>query len=228
MVLGHDFHIELGRIRAMILATLATLCLALVWTSVSRMERLHAKPLPQAAGLISNLQVESAGPESATPPQSPTEPPETVAEIETLANVVAKKYRVSAEATREVIGTAYGEGHRLGLDPLLILAVISIESRFNPIARSEAGAMGLMQIIPDYHKQHFAASGGSVLDPWTNIHVGTIVLKDYIQRAGTEIAGLQRYNGASDDASNAYANKVLGEKMRLKQAIQRVRDGLRT
>ncbi len=52
------------------------------------------------------------------------------------------------------------------------------------------------------------------------------MLKDYITRGGTEIAGLQRYNGATVDATNAYANKVLGEKLRLQQAVadQRARD----
>ena len=84
-----------------------------------------------------------------------------------------------------------------------------------------------MQIIPSYHKDQLGDHPGAVLDPITNIRVGANVLKDYIRRAGDEIAGLQRYNGASDDTTNAYANKVLGEKLRLKQHIQRVRDGLR-
>ena len=150
-------------------------------------------------------------------------------EIEALATSVAKRYRISAEATRGLVATAYGEGKRIGLDPLLIVAVIAVESRFNPIAESDGGAQGLMQVIPGYHKDHLEAAGvDSVLDPNANIRLGARILKEYIRRGGTEIAGLQLYNGSSDDATNAYAVKVLGEKQRLQQAIQRVRERQRS
>jgi soluble lytic murein transglycosylase-like protein len=108
------------------------------------------------------------------------------------------------------------------------VAVIAVESRFNPIAESDAGAQGLMQVIPGYHKDRLEAAGvDSVLDPHDNIRLGAQILKEYILRGGTEVAGLQIYNGAAADASNAYAVKVLAEKQRLQQAIQRLRDRLR-
>jgi len=126
-----------------------------------------------------------------------------------------------------MIATAYREGKRVGLDPLLIVAVIAVESRFNPIAESTMGAQGLMQVIPSYHKDRLEAAGvDSVLDPHANIRLGAQILKEYIRRGGTEVAGLQLYNGASDDATNAYASKVLGEKQKLLQAVQRVRNRL--
>ena len=149
-------------------------------------------------------------------------------DIEAVAAVVAKRYRVSGEATRQLVGAAFHEGTRIGVDPLLIIAVIAVESRFNPIAQSDGGAMGLMQVIPRYHADKFdAADGHSVLDPPTNIELGARVLKEYIRRGGTEVAGLQLYNGASDDPSNAYANRVLGEKQRLRDAVRRARDAAR-
>lgn len=149
-------------------------------------------------------------------------------EIEAVANAVARKYRISQDATREFVGTAYREGKGLGVDPLLIVAVIAVESRFNPIAQSDGGAMGLMQVIPRYHTDKFnAARGESVLDPRTNIQLGTRVLKEYLKRGGTDVAGLQLYNGASADASNVYANKVLGERQRLRDAVRRGRDQTR-
>lgn len=149
-------------------------------------------------------------------------------EIEAVANAVARKYRISAEATREFVGTAYREGKGIGVDPLLIIAVMAVESRFNPIAQSDGGAIGLMQVIPRYHADKFnAARGESVLDPRTNIQLGTRVLKEYIRRGGTDVAGLQLYNGASADASNVYANKVLGERQRIREAIRRGRDQTR-
>ncbi len=140
---------------------------------------------------------------------------------EALVAMLARKYRVSQDATRELVDAAYSEGGRNGVDPLLIIAVIGVESRFNPIAQSDGGAMGLMQVIPRYHEDKFdAANGESVLDPRTNIHVGARALKEYIRRGGTEMAGLQLYNGSFDDESNAYAHKVLLEKQRLQSAIR--------
>jgi len=142
--------------------------------------------------------------------------------VEALVTMLARKYRVSQDVTREFVDAAYSEGGSNGVDPLLIIAVIGVESRFNPIAQSDGGAMGLMQVIPRYHGDKFdAASGESVLDPRTNIHVGARVLKEYIRRGGTEMAGLQLYNGAFDDESSAYAHKVLLEKQRLQSAIRR-------
>jgi len=143
--------------------------------------------------------------------------------IEALATIVAGKYRISQEVTRDLIRMAFREGARIGVDPLLILSVMAVESRFNPIAESDAGALGLMQVIPRYHTDKYdAASGQSVLDPQTNIQVGAKILHEYIARDGSQVAGLQRYNGSSGDPSNAYANKVLGEKQWLQQAMRRM------
>ncbi len=142
-------------------------------------------------------------------------------EIEAVANAVARRYRISLEATRELVGTAYREGKVIGVDPLLIIAVMAVESRFNPIAQSDGGAIGLMQVIPRFHADKFdVAHGKSMLDPRTNIELGARVLKDYIRRGGTDVAGLQLYNGASADAGNGYANKVLGERQRLREAVR--------
>jgi soluble lytic murein transglycosylase-like protein len=145
-------------------------------------------------------------------------------EIENLSGIVARRYRVSLEATRSVVGAAYRAGSRSGVDPLLIVAVIAVESRFNPIAQSVGGALGLMQVIPHYHADKFDAKLGSVLDPETNIQLGATVLKDSIKRGGTEIAGLQLYNGSLGDPANGYATRVLAEKQRLQDALRRERD----
>lgn len=144
--------------------------------------------------------------------------------IEALIHASATKYRISSRAMRELVDTAYTEARRNGLDPLLIIAVMAVESSFNPIAQSGAGATGLMQVIPRYHSDKFSASDGeSVLDPRINIKVGAQALKEYIVQGGTEAAGLQLYNGASGDAGNAYANKVLAERTRLQVTIRRAR-----
>ncbi|MGH8700960.1 MAG: lytic transglycosylase domain-containing protein, partial [Burkholderiales bacterium] len=53
-----------------------------------------------------------------------------------LASYLARRYRIATDATTDLVSEAYAVGRGVGLDPLLILAVISIESRFNPIAES--------------------------------------------------------------------------------------------
>ena len=142
-------------------------------------------------------------------------------QIGALARVLSDRYRVSPEGLRPLLVTAYTEGERHAVDPLLVIAVMAVESRFNPIAESAAGAMGLMQVIPRMHVEKIAAaSGRSVLDPATNIRVGVQVLKEYIERGGSLVAGLQLYNGSAGDGTSAYATKVLGEKRRLQEAAR--------
>jgi len=141
-----------------------------------------------------------------------------------LANYLSRRYRVAPDATEQLVSAAYDAGQQVGLDPLLILAVMAVESRFNPIAESDMGAKGLMQVIPRHHLAKIAEHGGedAVLDPTTNILLGARILKDYIRRTGSLEAGLQFYNGALADASSQYAQKVIAEKERLQQAVRRV------
>jgi soluble lytic murein transglycosylase-like protein len=143
-----------------------------------------------------------------------------------LAEFVSKRYRVSLDATLELVSAAYVAGEQTGLDPLLILAVMAVESRFNPIAESVAGAKGLMQVIPRYHMEKIIASGGekAVLEPEINIQLGARILRDYIVRSGGLTTGLQMYNGASDNGSNQYAEKVISEKQRLQQIVKNYRN----
>ena len=105
-----------------------------------------------------------------------------------------------------------------------MLAVISIESRFNPIAESVMGAKGLMQIIPRYHRAKLDAFGGdeAVLDPESNILVGSRILQEYVYRTGTLEAGLQFYSGGLRDASAQYAQKVMAERQRLEGVLRGV------
>ena len=139
-----------------------------------------------------------------------------------LAEFLSKRYRVSLDATLEMVSVAFAAGEQTGLDPLLIIAVMAVESRFNPIAESVAGAKGLMQVIPRYHMEKIIASGGekAVLEPEINILLGARILREYIVRSGDLAAGLQMYNGSLDKGSNQYAEKVISEKQRLQQILK--------
>ncbi len=138
-----------------------------------------------------------------------------------LSEFVANRYRVSQTVAFDLVELAHRVGQELQLDPLLIIAVISIESRFNPIAESVKGAKGLMQIIPKYHAEKLQVFGGadSVFDPETNIQVGAQILKEYIRLTGNVGIALQMYAGALSDQDDQYTNKVMNEKNRLQQVV---------
>jgi soluble lytic murein transglycosylase-like protein len=141
-----------------------------------------------------------------------------------LADHLARRFRVSADALDDLVREAYAVGEATLLDPLLLLAVIAVESSFNPIAESDFGAKGLMQVVPRFHLDKLAAHGGedAVLDPRTNIRVGAQILREYVRQAGGLEEGLQLYAGAADDPSQSYAQKVTAEKRRLASVIARV------
>jgi hypothetical protein len=139
----------------------------------------------------------------------------------TLSGFVANRYRVSQDVAYDLVRVAHQAGNEVQLDPLLIIAVIAIESRFNPIAESVAGAKGLMQIIPKYHFDKLNEFGGekAVYDPAANIQVGAQILKEYLRLTGNLGSALQMYAGALSDTEDGYTRKVLNEKVRLQQAL---------
>jgi soluble lytic murein transglycosylase-like protein len=138
-----------------------------------------------------------------------------------LAEYVAKRYRVSQQVAFDLVAVAHKAGREFQLDPLLIIAIISVESSFNPIAESVAGAKGLMQIIPKYHGDKLSEYGGpdAVFDPAANIQVGAKILREYIRITGNLGSALQMYNGALSDTEDLYTNKVLSVKQRLQQVV---------
>lgn len=138
---------------------------------------------------------------------------------------VSKRYRVSTEALKPVFQTATEAGRELRLDPLLIIAVIGVESGFNPFSQSVYGAKGLMQVVPRFHMDKLPeeADVTAFLDPVTNVQVGARVLHESIRRFGGLEEGLQQFGGALNDPARRYSLKVLAEKQRLEQAAQRLR-----
>ena len=135
---------------------------------------------------------------------------------------VAQRYKVSADAVRPVFEAAQLVGQERRIDPLLIVAIIGVESGFNPFAESSMGARGLMQVIPRFHMDKLpdGATGSVFLDPVANIRIGASVLEEAIRRRGGLVPGLQYYAGSSN-ADGVYANKVMAEKARLEQAAAR-------
>ena len=137
-----------------------------------------------------------------------------------IAYWLSKKYRVAPEPLSALVAEAYEVGERTKLDPTLILAVMAIESGFNPFAQSPVGAQGLMQVMTGVHSDKYESFGGKLaaFDPVTNLRVGVKVLQECIQRAGSLQAGLKYYVGAAHhETDGGYAEKVLAEHARLQQ-----------
>jgi soluble lytic murein transglycosylase-like protein len=142
-----------------------------------------------------------------------------------VTEFIAKRYRVAQGPIAGFVATAYRAGTESKVDPLLILAVMAVESRYNPVAESTMGAKGLMQVIPKFHGDKLLEHGGesALLDPHVNIQVGAQILREYLRRFGETETALQMYAGAFDEPSSSYALKVLAERARLEQMLARLR-----
>ena len=147
------------------------------------------------------------------------------AEMRGVRDFVAQRYKISTRTLEPLLTAAELSGRKLGIDPLLIVAVMAIESSFNPFAESNMGAQGLMQVIPRFHLDKIGRNAGedALFDPTLNIRVGTMVLVEGMQRFGTLHSALQYYGGALRDPNASYANKVLAMKKRLVAAATRAK-----
>ena len=143
-----------------------------------------------------------------------TDPRELSRQQAAVAHWLARRYSVAPEPVSRLVQEAWAVGQRAKVEPTLILAIMAIESRFNPFAQSSVGAQGLMQVMTRVHDDKYEAFGGTLaaFDPVTNLRVGVQVLKECIQRAGSLEEGLRYYVGAANLADETgYAGRVLAE-----------------
>jgi Transglycosylase SLT domain len=136
-----------------------------------------------------------------------------------VAQWLARRYKVAPEPISRLVQEAWAVGQRAQLDPTLILAIMAVESSFNPFAQSAMGAQGLMQVMTRIHDDKYVVFGGNhaAFDPLTNLRVGVQVLKECIARAGSLEGGLRFYVGAANLAEDGgYASKVLSEQAHLR------------
>ena len=166
-------------------------------------------------------------PDALSKPVQATKPSPTVTPVPAVATPVLSKeqhhvvdfitrtYQVAADQAGPIVVNAYRAARDAKLDPHLVLAVMSIESRFDSKAKSARGAQGLMQVVTRVHARRFEPFGGiaAAFDPIANIRVGTQILKEYIINAGSAEGGLKGYVGAAGSGNDGgYGSKVLAER----------------
>jgi hypothetical protein len=206
----------------------AVAVLALLYTNPDAARKVSELLYPESAAPAPTGAMIAAAPAPVTDKVAVATPPEH-AEVKFLGNTrqqqnvtswLAKRYRVAGDAANMLVSTAYTTAHEIKLDPLLILAVMAIESGLNPFAESPMGAKGLMQVMAKVHHDKFEEVGGAqaALNPVANIRVGAQILKDYVKRTGSVEGGLKTYVGAADmESDSGYGARVLAEYQRLKQ-----------
>jgi len=135
-----------------------------------------------------------------------------------VADFFEKKYSLDRAKIEEYVSKTILIAKEVNIDPVLLLAVISVESNFNPNTKSHAGAEGLMQVMTSVHKDKYALFGGTseAVKPEVNIRVGAYILKYLIATAGSLRNGLKYYVGAANaEDDGGYTDKVMAERNRL-------------
>jgi hypothetical protein len=135
-----------------------------------------------------------------------------------IADFFEKKYSLDRSKIEEYVSNTVLIAKEVNIDPVLLLAVISIESNFNPNRKSHAGAEGLMQVMTSVHKEKYAHFGGTsdAVKPEVNIRVGAYILKYLIATSGSLRNGLKFYVGAANaEDDGGYGDKVMAERNRL-------------
>ena len=117
----------------------------------------------------------------------------------------ANNWRQLSENMKKFSPTIDYAATRYELPKTLLHAVITAESAYNPAAVSHAGAVGLMQLMPETARRYGVKNR---LDPYENIHGGTRYLRDLLVMFNNDLVlALAAYN-AGENAVKKYGNKV--------------------
>lgn len=119
-----------------------------------------------------------------------------------IRDMLTQKFGLARAKAEKISSAVMASASKYSLPPALVLAIISIESRFQDHARGANGATGLMQVVPAAHKQ--LVKNIDLTEPAANIEAGSAILRGYIELARGDLrAALKSYGG-----STAYAQKV--------------------
>jgi soluble lytic murein transglycosylase-like protein len=119
-----------------------------------------------------------------------------------VSRLISEKFGVARAKAEQISTAVMSAASKYSLPPALLLAIISVESRFKEKARGANGATGLMQVVPAAHKQ--LVRNIDLTEAKANIEAGSAILHGYVQSARGDVgAALKSYGG-----SKAYAEKI--------------------
>ncbi|WP_084688156.1 transglycosylase SLT domain-containing protein [Paraburkholderia oxyphila] len=120
-----------------------------------------------------------------------------------LPTYLSQKFGLARDKAAQISQAVTTAAEKYSLPPAVLLAIISIESRFREKARGANHAIGLMQVVPSAHR-NLLRDGKDLTDPEVNIDVGSSILYGYKRAAGGDLdAAMKNYGG-----SKAYAEKI--------------------
>ncbi|NYH23274.1 soluble lytic murein transglycosylase-like protein [Paraburkholderia bryophila] len=120
-----------------------------------------------------------------------------------MSAYLTQKFGLATEKAQKISDAVQSAASKYSLPPALLLAIISIESRFKEKAKGANGATGLMQVVPGAHRG-LLRNVKDLTEPTANIEVGSAILYGYMRSANGDLnAALKSYGG-----SKAYAQKV--------------------
>ena len=129
----------------------------------------------------------------------------------TLMEPKLRRYVPNPDQRLDILRTVYCETHRgkASLPPGLVMAVLDVESRFDPWAVSSAGAVGLMQVMPFWPEQ-LGIRRYELVHIGPNIHMGCAILRYYLRYERNDVRkALARYNGSIGQRD--YPDKVISQ-----------------
>lgn len=142
--------------------------------------------------------------------------PDSTLLINATADIIKREGNLQNNVAIQYAKWIYEYSAKYAVDPILMLSVMFVESKFDYKAISPSGPIGLFQIASSYHKDK--ATAAQLFDPKKNIQVGAQILAEYAALSSSTIETLLRYNG-SLGAAPVYATKVLQNKKRFEADV---------
>jgi soluble lytic murein transglycosylase-like protein len=132
-------------------------------------------------------------------------PREATPTAEEIATVVSDRFHIRSPDALEIGRAVLNAAGRYTISPLLLLAVIAVESSFDRFAVSVVGARGLMQVLPSQHRDRVLRTS-DLTDARTNVRIGSEILHNYIIASDGNLEdALYRYSGGA----KGYARRVV-------------------